>query len=48
MIGNLDRKPIVLVAKEPITQGQVDDLRAYLASFPWPVLVVDHRWEVLT
>jgi hypothetical protein len=47
-VGNGDRKPIVLLAQQPTTKDEIDALRAYVASFPWPILVVDYRWTVLT
>lgn len=46
--SNLDRRPIVLLAQQPMTKDEIDALRAYVASFPWPILVVDCRWTVMT
>lgn len=42
-----DRRPIVVRAVEPVTDDEVIAVRGMLRTVRWPVVVLDHRWEVI-
>ena len=41
------RKPIVIRSTRPRGNGEFDEIRAALDLLDWPVIILDHEWEVV-